>query len=133
MDVKAISKYVRISPLKARDVAREIQGLPVSAALSLLNFTPKKAAVLFTKTLKSAVANAEHNFSLDANNLIVKSAVANLGPVHKRMKPLAKGSSAAIRKPMSHLQVIVSDEKPQPKKKDKAAKKPAAAATAAAE
>ncbi|MES2709228.1 MAG: 50S ribosomal protein L22 [Verrucomicrobiota bacterium] len=127
MDVKAISKYVRISPLKARDVAREIQGLPVSAALSLLNFTPKKAAVLFTKTLKSAVANAEHNFSLDADALIVKSAVANHGPVHKRMMPLAKGSSAAIRKPMAHLQVIVSDEKPQPKKKDKAAKKPAAA------
>ena len=128
MDVKAISKYVRISPLKARDVAREIQGLPVSAALSLLNFTPKKAAVLFTKTLKSAVANAEHNFSLDADALIVKSAVANHGPVHKRMKPLAKGSSAAIRKPMAHLQVIVSDEKPQPKaKKEKAVKKPAAA------
>jgi large subunit ribosomal protein L22 len=112
MDVKAISKYIRISPLKARDVAREITGMPVGEALSLLTFTPKKAAVLFTKTLKSAVANAEHNFDLNPDTLIVKSAVANHGPVHKRMMPLAKGSSAAIRKPMAHLMVIVSDEKP---------------------
>ena len=117
MDVKAISKYVRISPLKARDVAREIQGLPVGQALSLLTFTPKKAAVLFTKTLKSAVANAEHNFDLNPDALMVKSAVANHGPVHKRMMPLAKGSSAAIRKPMAHLQIIVSDDKPVEKVK----------------
>ena len=117
MDVKAISKYVRISPLKARDVAREIQGLPVGQALSLLTFTPKKAAVLFTKTLKSAVANAEHNFDLNPDALIVKSAVANHGPVHKRMMPLAKGSSAAIRKPMAHLQIIVSDDTPVVKTK----------------
>ena len=72
---------------------------------------------MFIKTLKSAVANAEHNFELNPDALIVKSAVANLGPVHKRMMPLAKGSSAAIRKPMSHLMVIVSDEKPEPKVK----------------
>jgi large subunit ribosomal protein L22 len=117
MDVKAISKYVRISPLKARDVAREITGMPVGEALSLLTFTPKKAAVLFTKTLKSAVANAEHNFEMNPDSLIVKSAVANHGPVHKRMMPLAKGSSAAIRKPMAHLMVIVSDDKPEPKVK----------------
>ena len=79
--------------------------------------TPKKAAVLFTKTLKSAVANAEHNFDLNPDALIVKSAVANHGPVHKRMMPLAKGSSAAIRKPMAHLQIIVSDDKPVVKTK----------------
>ena len=98
-------------------MAREITGMPVGEALSLLTFTPKKAAVLFTKTLKSAVANAEHNFELNPDSLIVKSAVANHGPVHKRMMPLAKGSSAAIRKPMAHLMVVVSDEKPEPKVK----------------
>ena len=64
MDVKAISKYIRISPLKARDVAREITGMPVGEALSLLTFTPKKAAVLFTKTLKSAVAKLDKSAAL---------------------------------------------------------------------
>ena len=124
MEVKAITKYARISPLKARDVAREIQGLPVSAALSLLNFAPKKAAAMFAKTLKSAIANAEHNFDLAADTLIVKSAVANTGPVLKRMKPMARGSAAAIRKAQSHLMVIVSNEKgaePKTKNKKKAA------------
>ena len=111
MDVKALTKYARISPLKARQVGMEIQGLPVSAALNILNFTPKKAALLFSKTLKSAVANAEHNFDLSVENLIVKVAVANTGPVQKRIKPMARGSAAPIRKPTRHILVIVSDEK----------------------
>lgn len=110
MEVRALTKYVRISPLKARQVAKEIQGLPVSAALNILNFTPKKAAYLFSKTLKSAVANAEHNFELSVDNLIVKTAVANTGPVHKRIKPMARGSAASIRKPTTHLLIVVSDE-----------------------
>jgi large subunit ribosomal protein L22 len=111
MEVRALTKYARISPLKARQVAMEIQGLPVSAALNLLNFTPKKAAHLFSKTLKSAVANAEHNHELSADSLYVKTAVANTGPVQKRIKPMARGSANPIRKPSSHLLVIVSDEK----------------------
>ena len=111
MEVKALTKYARISPLKARQVGMEIQGLPVSAALNILNFTPKKAAHLFSKTLKSAVANASHNFDLSVENLIVKVAVANTGPVQKRIKPMARGSAAPIRKPTSHILVVVSDEK----------------------
>lgn len=111
MEVRALTKYARISPLKARQVAMEIQGLPVSAALNLLNFTPKKAAHLFSKTLKSAVANAEHNHDLSVDSLFVKTAVANTGPVQKRIMPMARGSANPIRKPSSHILVIVSDGK----------------------
>lgn len=110
MEVTALTKYARISPLKARQVGKEIQGLPVSQALNILTFTPKKAALLFSKTLKSAVANAEHNHQLSPDNLFVKVAVANMGPVLKRIKPMARGSAASIRKPTSHILVVVSDE-----------------------
>ena len=110
MDVQALTKYARISPLKARQVGREIQGLPVSEALNILTFTPKKAALLFSKTLKSAVANAEHNFELSVDSLYVKTAVANTGPVQKRIKPMARGSAGSIRKPTSHILVIVSND-----------------------
>lgn len=110
MEVKAIHRYARISPLKAREVAREIQGLAVSAALDTLRYTPKKAAALYEKVLKSAIANAEHNFDLDVNSLYLKTAVANTGPVYKRIKPRARGSAATIRKPLSHLLIVLSDE-----------------------
>ena len=108
MEVKAITKYARISDLKARDVAREIQGLPVSEALSLLNFVPKKAALLYGKTLRSAVANAENNHELDADELYIKSATATKGPMLKRIMPRARGSAAGIKKRMSHLTLVLA-------------------------
>lgn len=110
MEVKATYRYARISPLKARDVAREVTGLPVSAALDVLNFTPKKAAFLIGKTLKSAIANAENNHDLSADDLIVKSAMVGEGPVFKRWKPRARGGAAPIRKRTSHIFVILTDE-----------------------
>ncbi len=121
MEVRAITKYARISPLKARDVAREIQGLPVSAALNILNFTPRKAAQLIGKTLKSAIANAENNHDLSADNLFVKTAVALTGPAFSRIKPMARGSANPIRKPTAHIHIVLSDgqesaEAPTPKK-----------------
>ncbi|MEG1938326.1 MAG: uL22 family ribosomal protein, partial [Akkermansia sp.] len=73
MEVKAVTKYVRISAKKMRDVAREIQGLSVSQATDILTFTPKKGAYLLNKTLKSALANAENNKELSVDELIVKS------------------------------------------------------------
>ena len=79
MEVKSTTKFVRLSPQKARDVAREIQGLPVSSALDILTYTPKKAATLIGKTLKTAIADAENNFSLDANTLVIKEAVIVAG------------------------------------------------------
>lgn len=108
MEVKAITKYARISDLKARDVAREIQGLPVSEALSLLNFVPKKAALLYGKTLRSAVANAENNHELEADDLYIKSATATKGPMLKRIMPRARGSAAGIKKRMSHLTLVLA-------------------------
>ena len=109
MEVLAIAKYVRMSAMKARDVSKEIQGLPVSEALNLLNFTPKKAARLIGKTLKSAIANAEHNFQLDTNVLFIKEAVALMGPAFERMKPMARGSAGIIRKPTTHIKIVLSD------------------------
>tara|TARA_R110002096_G_scaffold4501_6_gene21088 strand:- start:18443 stop:19075 length:633 start_codon:yes stop_codon:yes gene_type:complete len=110
MEVKATYKFARISPLKARDVAREVTGMPVSAALDLIRFTPKKAAFLIGKTLKSAMANAENNFDLAADDLVVKSATVTEGPVFKRWKPRARGGAAPIRKRTAHINVIISNE-----------------------
>ena len=108
MEVTSCTKYVRISPKKAREVAREIQGLPVSSALDVLNFTPRKAAVLIGKTLKTAIADAENNFELDADKLVVKQAVIGSGPILRRFMPRARGSAGPIRKRTSHIQITLA-------------------------
>jgi large subunit ribosomal protein L22 len=113
MEVRSIYKYARISPFKVREVTREIQGLPVSAALDILAFTPKKAAFLINKTLKSAIANAENNANLKADGLVVKEAVVGEGPTFKRMKTRARGSGARILKRTSHIRIVLTDEKPE--------------------
>ena len=110
MEVRSVYKSARVSPKKARDVAREIQGLPVSDALNTLTFTPRKAAFLINKTLKSALANAENNHDLAADGLVVKEAVVTDGPTFRRFKPRARGSASAIRKRTSHIKIILSDE-----------------------
>jgi large subunit ribosomal protein L22 len=117
MEVKSITKYVRLSPQKARDVAREIQGLPVSSALDILTFTPKKAAQLIGKTLKTAIADAENNFSLDASTLVIKEAVIGGGPTLRRFKPRAKGSAGPILKRTSHISITLEGTAPEKKKK----------------
>jgi large subunit ribosomal protein L22 len=121
MEVRSIYKYARISAFKVREVTREIQGLPVSAALDVLAFTPKKAAFLINKTLKSAIANAENNANLKADGLVVKEAVVGEGPTFKRMMTRARGSGARINKRTSHIRIILTDEKPA--KEEKAADK----------
>jgi large subunit ribosomal protein L22 len=126
MEVRSIYKYARISPKKARDVAREIQGLPVSDAIDTLNFTPKKAAFLIGKTLKSAVANAENNHDLAADTLHVKEANVSDGPSFRRFKPRARGSASAIKKRTSHIYIILTDEmevEEKPKRESKPKKK----------
>src|SRR5213592_1622271 len=112
MEVNSIHKYARISPYKAREVTREIQGLPVSAALDLLAFTPKKAAFLISKTLKSAIANAENNANLKPDGLVVKEAIVGEGPTLKRSMPRARGSASRILKRTSHIRIGVSNETP---------------------
>ena len=130
MEVRSVYKYARISPKKARDVAREIQGLPVSDAIDTLNFTPKKAAFLIGKTLKSAVANAENNHDLAADSLLVKEANISDGPSFRRFKPRARGSASAIKKRTSHIYIILTDEgaeeKAPSKREQGNRKKPAA-------
>ena len=123
MEVKSTSKYVRLSPKKARDVAREIQGLPVSNALDILTFTPKKAAVLIGKTLKTAIADAENNFSLDADTLVIKEAVIGDAPMLRRYKPRAKGPAGPIIRRSSHISITLTGSAPE--KKSKPARKPA--------
>jgi len=110
MEVRSIYKYARISPFKVREVTREIQGLPVSAALDLLSFTPKKSAFLICKTLKSAVANAENNANLKPDGLVVKEAIVGEGPTMKRMMPRARGSGSRVLKRTSHIRIVLSDE-----------------------
>lgn len=117
MEVTSTTKFVRISPKKARDVAREIQGLPVTNALDILTFTPKKAAMLIGKTLKTAIADAENNFSLDTGSLTIKKAVIGAGPTLRRHMPRAKGSAGAILKRSSHISITLVGAPPEKKKR----------------
>jgi large subunit ribosomal protein L22 len=122
MEVRSLYRYARISPQKARDVARAIQGMPVSAALDVLSFTPRKAAHLIGKTLKSALANAENNHELSVDGLVIKEAVVDVGPTFKRYKPRARGSAGPIRKRTSHIRIVLTD-KPAADPKEEASKK----------
>lgn len=142
MEVRSIYKYARISPFKVREVTREIQGLSVSAALDVLAFTPRKAAVLINKTLKSAVANAENNANLKVDGLVVKEATVGEGPTMKRMMARARGSGSRILKRTSHIRIVLSDEIPietretrkaKRKAEEKAAKKEGEGASEAAQ
>jgi len=141
MQIRSIYRGARISAFKCREVTREIQGLPVAAALDLLAFTPRKAARLVEKTLKSAIANAENNNNLRVDKLVVQEAVVGEGPTFKRFQPKARGSAGPIRKRTSHIRVIVTDEieiptrekKTVSKKKTSVRKPSKKAVTAAAE
>jgi large subunit ribosomal protein L22 len=123
MEVRSIYKYARISPFKVREVTREIQGLPVSAALDVLAFTPKKAAFLISKTLKSAIANAENNANLKPDGLVVKEAIVGEGPTLKRIMARARGSASRILKRTSHIRIVLSDEIPIETRETKKAKR----------
>ena len=96
MEVRSSYRYARMSAFKVREVTREIQGLPATDALDILRFTPKKAAELINKTLKSAVANAENNNNLRVETLVVKEAVVGEGPTIKRFVPKADRKSTRL-------------------------------------
>ena len=110
MDVTSTFKHARISARKARDVTRAIQGLPLSAALDILRFTPRKAAQLIGKTVKAAMADAENNFELSVDTLIIKEATVGEGPTLKRFMPRARGTAAPIRKRTSHIRIVLTDD-----------------------
>jgi large subunit ribosomal protein L22 len=110
MQTHSIYKYARMSPRKVRDVAREIQGRNAAEALQLLPLIPRKAAGLIEKTLRSAVANAETQHNIAAEELTVRSVVVGEGPALRRFRPAARGSAHPYRKRTSHIRVVVSDE-----------------------
>lgn len=109
MEARAIAKYVRISPLKVNFICKEIRGKQVDEAIAILMLTPKKGARILEDVLKSAIANAENNLSLDRENLYVSEAYANDGPHMKRWRPKAKGMAYPILKRSSHIGVVVKE------------------------
>ncbi len=109
--VNATAKYVRVSPRKAGDMARLIRGKKVAEAKAILALSPRAAAKLVGKVLDSAVANAENNHDLDADDLFVVQAYVNGGPTLKRFRPRAMGRAGRIRKRTSHITVSVDEKK----------------------
>jgi large subunit ribosomal protein L22 len=108
-EVKAIARYIRMSPLKVRRVLDQIRGRSYQEALIILEFMPYKACEPITKLLRSAVANAEHNFGLDRRELIISKAFADSGPTLKRFRPRAQGRAYRIHKPTCHITLAVKE------------------------
>jgi large subunit ribosomal protein L22 len=103
----AQARYVRMTPMKCRRVIDLVRGLPVSEALDILRFAPQAASEPIAKVVASAVANAEHNKSLDARSLFISQAYVDEGPTLKRFRPRAQGRAYRIRKRTSHITVVV--------------------------
>jgi large subunit ribosomal protein L22 len=109
MEARAVAKYVRISPQKARLVVDLVRGKKVGEAQTILRFTRKGAAGIVGKVLKSAVANAEQNPNIDENILFVKEIYVDQGPSLKRWRARAQGRAAGIKKRMSHITVVLDE------------------------
>ncbi len=111
MEARAVTRFVRISPRKARLVVDGIRGRNVNEALRIVSFSNKKAARPIRKTLESAIANAENTYDVDVDRLFVQHAVVDMGRSYRRLKPRAMGRADIIRRPTSHITIVVSDEK----------------------
>ena len=110
MEVRAVSKYVRISPQKVRKVVDDIKGKPVESGLQKLKFMPQKAANILEKIIRSAVANAEQTADIDVDMLVIRNITADQGPSLKRWKARARGRGTRILKRTSHITVILAEE-----------------------
>ncbi len=132
MDVHANLRHLRMSPRKVRLVVNTVRGLSIAAAETRLTFLPKLAAQPVLKLLRSAVANAEHNFKLDKKDLYVRHIVADGGPTLKRFQPRAFGRAAPIRKRTTHITLILSTKGDAKPAKTEAAPAPAVKAKAPA-
>lgn len=108
VEVRAVARHIRMSPTKVRRVLTTIRGKPVKEALAILNFLPQRAATPVSKLVKSAAANAENNFNLDRDDLIIVRVQADEGPMLKRWIPRARGRANQILKRSSHITVAVS-------------------------
>ncbi|WP_038300474.1 50S ribosomal protein L22 [Metaclostridioides mangenotii] len=106
----ATAKYVRVTARKAGEVCELVRGKDVNEALAILKYTPRKAATILAKAVKSAKANAENNHEMDVDNLYIASIVANQGPTMKRFMPRAMGRATTIRKRTSHIEVVVKEK-----------------------
>ncbi len=109
IEARAVAKYIRISPRKARSTINAIRGKDVNEAFAILTFSPKKAARIIYKVLQSAVANAVNNFGLNEDNLYVAEAYVNDGPRLKRLWPRGRGRADIIQHRYSHITVVVRD------------------------
>ena len=109
MKARAQAKYIRQSPSKVRLVLDMVRGLPVADAQAVLDHANRRAAEPISKVLTSAVANAEHNHALDADDLIVAEAFADEGPTLRRYRPRARGRATRIHKRTSHITIVVSE------------------------
>lgn len=110
MQAKAHARSVRISARKAKLVVDLIRGKEVGEAIAILRHTPKSASPVVEKLLNSAIANAEHNYSLDVNKLFVSEVFVNQGPTMKRFRPRAMGRASRINKRTSHITLVVSEK-----------------------
>ena len=111
MESKAIARYIRQSPFKVRKTLDSVKGMNVDNALSYLHFSKEKAATVIEKTIRSAVSNlmnANENLSIDQNFLIVKEAYVNGGPVMKRFRAASMGRASRLRRPTSHLTIVIT-------------------------
>jgi large subunit ribosomal protein L22 len=111
MQAKAVARTVRIAPRKVRLVVDLIRGKQIGEAVAILNHTPKAASIVVEKLLKSAAANAEHNYEMNLDNLVVSEVFVDEGPTLKRFRPRAMGRASAINKRTSHITLVVSEKK----------------------
>ncbi len=109
MEARAVAKYIRISPQKARLVADVVRGKPVGEALTVLSFMPKKGARIIKKVLESALANADQNPSIDIETLYIKKIVVDEGPRLKRWRPRAMGRAYGIKHRLSHITIVLDE------------------------
>ncbi|MBS5451297.1 MAG: 50S ribosomal protein L22 [Coriobacteriia bacterium] len=111
VEARAVARYVRIAPKKVRLVVDQIRNKPIAQARTILAFSERSAAETVAKVLNSAVANAENNFGMRGDDLVVKTAFVDEGPTLKRIRARAKGSAARILKRTSHITIIVAPRK----------------------
>lgn len=110
METRAQARLQRVSPQKCRLVADQIRSLPVGAALDVLRYSPKGAALLVRKVLESAMSNAEHNQNADLDQMHVHRIMVDEGPTFKRFRPRARGRVGKILKRTSHITIVLSDQ-----------------------
>ena len=108
-EARAIARFLRVSPFKARQVADLVRGKDVNEAVGILKYTNKKSAPLISKVLKSAIANAEHNNDMDSDELFVSEIYVDEGPTLKRMRPRAYGRADVRRHRTSHITVVLRE------------------------